>query len=87
MFVTAGRKPTTSQLGKRTKWARRRMGITLEKLGELTSLSKSHLCEIENGSKLPSAGAVVELANALHVPVGFLFGETDWPSNPQWTSG
>jgi transcriptional regulator with XRE-family HTH domain len=62
-------------LGKRVRSIRRRGGITLDKLAEVTGLNKGYLSRIESGEKTPSIGTLLKLAEALKVSTAQLFGE------------
>lgn len=43
------------QIGKRLKEIRKKFGISLDKMGEITGLSKSGISDIEKGKKKPSS--------------------------------
>jgi transcriptional regulator with XRE-family HTH domain len=46
---------------------RRSKNITLQKLSEMTKISKSHLCNIERGEKEPTLSILIRIALALKV--------------------
>ena len=51
----------------RIKEIRKSKHITLERLSEMTSISKSHLSNIERGEKEPTLSIIVRIALALKV--------------------
>ena len=51
----------------RIKEVRKSKNITLERLSELTSISKSHLSNIERGEKEPTVSILIRIALALKV--------------------
>ena len=55
--------------------ARTRMGWTLSDLASAVGLDKGYLSKVERGIKAPSLATVLNLARALKVPIGQLFGE------------
>lgn len=61
--------------GLRARDARRRRGMTLDEIAELSALSKSYLSRFERGEKTLSVAALIRLATALDVSVGTLLGE------------
>lgn len=64
------------KIGQRIRTARRRLGITQERLAELTEFTESHICHIENGKTKLSLSAIVAIANALHVTVDELLSDS-----------
>jgi len=64
----------------RIRTARRHKRMTLEELARQAQLDKGYLSRIERGQKTPSVGALLQIANALGVPLGFLFGEATAPN-------
>jgi transcriptional regulator with XRE-family HTH domain len=62
-------------LGRRVRELRRGLGKTLKEIGSTTSLSKSTLSKIENGTLSVSYDNLVKLAKALSVDVSALFAE------------
>lgn len=53
------------------------MGLTIERLAELSDLSTNYVGSIETGHRDPSLSTIVSLARGLGVPVGELFGVKD----------
>jgi transcriptional regulator with XRE-family HTH domain len=68
------------RVGKRIRQLRDERHITQEKLAYECGRSKSFLCEIEAGKKLPSLKVLSELAERLDVPV---FDLLVFPENPR----
>jgi transcriptional regulator with XRE-family HTH domain len=65
-----------SRLGEKLRDLRKQQGLTLEKLAEAASLSKSYLWELENrDSQRPSAEKLTALADALGVAVSYFIEE------------
>ena len=65
-----------SSLGMKIGARRRELGISLERLAELTDSSKSYLWELENrDSPRPSAEKLTALARALSMDVSFFLEE------------
>lgn len=63
-------------LGARLKELRKKRGLTLDKLAELTGSSKSYIWELENKSPpRPSADKLSKIADKLGVTITFLIGE------------
>lgn len=58
---------------KNLKFYRNRLGLTQEKLSELTGISTDYLSEIERGKKTPSFKRMESLAKALNVEIYKLF--------------
>jgi len=54
--------------------ARKRRGLTLTRLAELTGLSRHSLSVYENGHQAPSEETLVVLAGALGITQAFLAG-------------
>ena len=59
-------------IGKRIKEARKRIGLTQEKLAEKIGIAEVYLSEIERGIKLPSLSTFVDIINALEVSADFV---------------
>ena len=49
--------------------------LTLEELAQTCDLTRSYLSKVERGMSVPSIGAALKLASALHVSVETLFGD------------
>ncbi len=62
-------------VGKRIKKARNKLGITQEKLADLSGLSTAHIGKVEIGVSEPSLQALVDIANALHTSVDALLAD------------
>jgi len=62
---------------------RKKKGLTLRKLGELSNVSHSFIADIESGRSYPSLQTLSALAEALRVPITDLIRETELeiPSN------
>lgn len=56
-------------IGRRVKTQRLKLGITQEKLAELTDFSVSHMSAIETGKTKLGLPAIVKVANALNLSV------------------
>ena len=61
--------------GLRARDARRRRGLTLDRVAELSALSKGYLSRFERGEKTLSVAALIRLGSALDVSIGTLLGE------------
>lgn len=65
-----------TRLGTKLKELRTEKGLTLEKLAEMASMSKSYLWELENReSQRPSAEKLTQLADALGVAASYFLEE------------
>jgi transcriptional regulator with XRE-family HTH domain len=65
-----------TRLGEKLRDLRKARGLTLEKLAELASLSKSYLWELENReSQRPSAEKLTALADVLGVAAAYFIEE------------
>lgn len=62
-------------LAREVRAARKQRRWTLAELSAATALDKGYLSKVERGLKSPSLASVLNLARALDVPVGRLFGE------------
>ena len=71
--------PTT--LGQRIRSTRKNRGLTQEGLAELCSLTRITIARYENDTMIPSADAVLELANALNVSSDYLLGKSEPKDN------
>ncbi len=63
------------RLGEKVYLARRRMGITQDKLAEDTGLDRSYISQIENGKRNLSVKSALELSRTLNISVGTLLGQ------------
>lgn len=57
------------------KTLRKQRKMTLEKLGELTGLTKGYLSKVERSEKAPPYSTLNKIASALEVDAAFLLGE------------
>lgn len=72
-----------TEIGRRIRETRQRLGISLEDLGELSEIGWTSIGRIERGVSSPTAETLVRLATALEVDPGkFLTGivATDYGS-------
>jgi transcriptional regulator with XRE-family HTH domain len=60
-------------VGEGIRAERLQLGLTLEDLGELSSLHASYIGQIERNAKKASLETIASLADALNVPVGRFF--------------
>lgn len=61
-------------IGENIRTMRTHLGISQEKLSEMANISRQHLGAIERGEKTASLETIVQIANALSVPIGELLG-------------
>ena len=56
-------------------YTRKMQGLSQQQLAEKASISRTHMSNIEapNGSTLPSLDVLIDIANALNIPVVELF--------------
>lgn len=65
-------------LGARIKELRKKQGLTLDQLADLTGSSKSYIWELENKDlPRPSAEKLSKVAEKLGVTISYLIGEQD----------
>ena len=57
----------TIMLGERMKHIRTKKGLSQEALADMTNISRVNISRIENGSRIPSIDALIDIANALEV--------------------
>lgn len=62
-------------VGKRIRERRLRRGLVIEELARKTGLSKAYISQIETGKASPSLRTAERLAQALEVPLAYLFLE------------
>jgi len=63
-------------LGEKIQTLRKKKGLTLEKLADLTDSSKSYIWELENKNPpRPSADKIAKIANQLGVEIEYLLSE------------
>ena len=63
------------QIGLNILYYRKQKGFTQQKLAEVTSYSKNHIQKIETAAAAPSVEALLDIAEALEVPVSKLLEE------------
>lgn len=68
----------TSDIGPRIREIRMAKGIKQNALARTLGISKGFLCLLEQGRRSFSAERVRQVADALDVTAGSLYGETDW---------
>lgn len=61
-------------LGYKIKNEREKLGINKSKLADMIGVSRTAIEKFEDGTKVPSAGAVKDLAIALGVTTDYLLG-------------
>ena len=69
------RKGNVAAIAARIKSVRRRKQVSLDALAAMVGLDKSYLSRIERGLKVPSVATLLNIAAALNIAVGQLFGE------------
>lgn len=57
------------KIGELIMKARREKGLTQEDVAVLTGLSRSYICDVENGRYAPSLETLMRLSLAFNVPV------------------
>lgn len=68
------------EFGKRVAQVRKARNLTTKELGERLSLSHSHLRLVENGQKMLSVPALIDLCRELQITPNFLF-QAELPDN------
>ena len=61
------------QIGLNILYYRKERGITQMQLAEMTSYSRNHIQQIETARAIPSVDALLDIAEALNIPMGKLF--------------
>ena len=64
---------TFVQIGLNILYYRKALGITQMQLAEMTSFSRNHIQQIETAKSTPSVEALLDIAEALNIPVEKLF--------------
>ena len=64
-------------IGAQLRSTRRAQGLTLEQLAQATGLTKGFLSRIERDETMPSVPTLVQICQALSLPIGSLFEEPD----------
>lgn len=65
------------RIGAKLRSSRLAQGLTLERLGAATGLTKGFISRIERDDTMPSVPTLVQLCQALSLPIGALFEEPD----------
>lgn len=60
-------------LGGRIRLARKRKGLSQEKLGEICAISTAHVGHIERGTRIPSLETLYKISKELNVSLDYLF--------------
>ena len=69
------------EFGQRVRTLRVGLGLTLEELAMMASISKTGLWEIEQGQSIPGIDTAMKIAHALKTPIGSLMnGSTHEPT-------
>ena len=71
---------TAVTIGTRLKQARTRLGLTLGEVHEAVKVGVSTLSDYENDKREPGSSQLAILARHYRVPVGYLFGEVELPT-------
>jgi len=61
------------RIGLNILYHRKQKGFTQQKLADITSYSKNHIQKIETATASPSVEALLDIAEALEIPVSKLF--------------
>lgn len=64
-------------IGKIIRLERKRLGLTVEKFAESTSLSSSYVALLERGERTPSLSTAIVMSELFNLPVSYFFGEQD----------
>jgi transcriptional regulator with XRE-family HTH domain len=64
-------------LGQKIKTLRQRKGVSLQQMGEKTSLSEPLLSQIENEVVAPPVATLLKISKALNVNIGYFFQEEE----------
>lgn len=67
-----------NEIGKRIRFARKRLGITQRQMADDMGFGRSTIASIEIGRLLPSFGALYKYCAYLDVPVHFIL-DSHWP--------
>ena len=67
--------PIHVKLGKNLKSIRNSRGLSLDKVAELTGVSKAMLAQVERGESSPSISVIWKIANGLHLSFTSLIEE------------
>jgi transcriptional regulator with XRE-family HTH domain len=66
-----------STLGGRLRWARKRLGLSHDKVAVRAGTSRQHLIALEKGRHTPTEAMLLRLADALDLPVEFFVGDVE----------
>ncbi len=69
-----------AELGRRVKLERLAKGMTLKQVADGSSMSPTHISEIERGRTSPTVGALLRIAHALGRPATYFVEEEQLPS-------
>ncbi|PRI10586.1 helix-turn-helix domain-containing protein [Leucobacter massiliensis] len=69
--------PTPVRIGAQLRSSRLAQGITLAQLAQATGLTRGFLSRIERDETMPSVPTLVQICQALSLPLGELFAEPD----------
>ncbi|MEG1062071.1 MAG: helix-turn-helix transcriptional regulator [Oscillospiraceae bacterium] len=62
-----------TQIGLNILYYRKEKGYTQQSLAEKISYSKNHIQQIETAKAVPSVSALLDISEALGIPIGKLF--------------
>lgn len=60
------------QFGKRVRFLRNQLSITIEELAFRCDLNRNYLCDIERGTRNPTLKVINKIAKGLKVSIAFL---------------
>ncbi|HIF84687.1 MAG TPA: XRE family transcriptional regulator [Flavobacteriaceae bacterium] len=66
---------TKAKFGKKVRILRLKLGVSQEKLGELSDIDRTYISNIESGNRNPSLLTIEKLANALKINIKELFDD------------
>ncbi len=67
-----------AQIGENLARARKRAGLSQEKLGVMASLHRTEVSMLERGQRLPRIDTIIKLAGALEIPIEALIEGIGW---------
>jgi len=70
-------------IGNEISEARHKKGLTQDELSKLTGISRSYICDVENGRYNPSLKLMTKLAGALDIDLNFLLEMTEIQCAPK----
>lgn len=73
MTTAPARRQVEVRIGARLRGARRNRGLTLDRLAEMTTLTKGFLSRLERDEVSPSVASLVAVCEALGIRIGELF--------------